>query len=387
VAEETALPEPALHLDGGGPLHRLLTLARVERLRARIAAALALGWVPVVALAIVDRLATGRVDPLMRDLSVHVRLLVAVPLFLVAGAVLDVLADRVLRRLVDEGFVGDEQARFALLVRRTDRLRRARTPELLLAALSLCAGVGTLVGWMRPAGIIGGEAATALSASRVYYGVVALPLSLFLFARALWQWAIWTRLLGGLSRLALRLEPAHPDRRGGLAFLKRPSLAFMALWLTAVSCVLSAGWGTRILVEGVRVTQFTGELGAFLVLALSLAFGPLLLFTPRLYVAGVRGRRQLSALATEYARRFRERWLSREAPEEALLGTPDVQSLADLSTTYRETSERASALLFSRRDPGVLVVLLLVPMLPLALTEIPLDTLIRKVGELVLGVH
>jgi hypothetical protein len=387
AVEEALFPERGL--GSGGLLHRLEGLTRLDRLRWRIVAAIAIGWVPLLLLGVADRLATGRADPLLRDLSVHVRLLVAVPLLLVAEAVLNALSARAVRRLDDEGFIGDEgdaRARFTRLVERVERSSRAYAPELVLLALSLLAGIATLVGWTKPAGVIGVASDAPLSAARVYYGVIALPLSLFLFTRALWRWGIWTRMLGGLARQPLRVEPGHPDRRGGIGFLKQPSLGFQAIFLVAISCVLSATWATRVLYEGAHVMEFQTELFAFMLLGLALAFGPLFVFTPRLYFNARRGRRQYDALATDYARRFRERWLS-HGPRDDLLGSADIQSFADLSTTYRENAERASAVLFSRRDPLALVVLLFLPMVPLLLTEVPFDTLMKKIGSMVLGVH
>ncbi|MCU1280460.1 MAG: hypothetical protein JWM53_4006, partial [bacterium] len=56
----------------------------LERPRAQLATALLIGWVPLVILGLLQRLVTGRAEPILADLSVHVRLLVATPLLLVA---------------------------------------------------------------------------------------------------------------------------------------------------------------------------------------------------------------------------------------------------------------------------------------------------------------
>src|SRR5690606_33618539 len=105
-------------------------------------------------------------------------------------------------------------------VRRALRLRNARGPELVLLSVALAVGIATLVGWVSPYGVVGAEATSRLSAARLWYGIVALPIFLFLLGRSLWHWAIWIQVLGGLARLGLTLVPGHPDLRGGIGFLK-----------------------------------------------------------------------------------------------------------------------------------------------------------------------
>ncbi len=46
--------------------------------------------------------------------------------------------------------------------------------------------------------------------------LVSLPLLLILFFGWIWRLALWARFLFLMSRLNLRLIPAHPDNVGGL---------------------------------------------------------------------------------------------------------------------------------------------------------------------------
>jgi len=76
-----------LRLGVGGPLHRLERAAHMEPLRRLVP------------------LTSATADSLIRDLSVHARLRVAMPLFLVAERLLDRVGLISVARLFDEGYV------------------------------------------------------------------------------------------------------------------------------------------------------------------------------------------------------------------------------------------------------------------------------------------
>src|SRR5262249_23144574 len=156
--------------------------------------------------------------------------------------------------------------------------------------------------------------------------------------RSLFRWGLWARVLGGLSRVPLRLLPAHADRRGGIGFLKRPSIAYCAVLLLAVSSALCGGWETQILLYGAQIDAFKPLFFAFVVIGALVAFAPLLVFLPQLMVARRRGMEAYGELVSDHARKFQERWIEGQRGAD-LLGNPDFSSLTDLSTSYQENVE------------------------------------------------
>lgn len=357
---------------------------RLDRPRAQLVAAVVVGWAPIAVLGVIGRLFTGRLEPLVADPSVHVRLLVAVPLLIIADLALAPQSRLTLRRLVDEGFVGDDEgARFDRLVRRAERLRGAAVAEAVMLAGAVAVGVATLLGWLAPTGVVHGTTAAGLGPARVWFGLVGLPLFVFLLARALWRWTVWVVTLLGLARLRLQLALAHPDRRGGIAFVSLPSLAFHAPFLFAMSSVLCAAWATQIVRNGATLRQFRVPFLAFVIVGLLLALAPLLAFTPRLFTAARRGLVEYGALATDYVRSVRQRWMAPSAPAE-LLGTADLQSLNDLEGTYREAVDKAVPIAFGMRELATLLLVMVLPTLPLMLAFAPLDVL-GKLARLLLG--
>jgi len=340
---------------------------------------------PFALLAALDHGLRGRVEPLAGDLSVHARLLIAVPLLVLAEVVLDRLAREAVGRLAGEGFVPPGALpRFRAVLANAARLRDSRAAEALIAFASLAAGAAALAGWLDPGGLASGVGVLAtVTPARVWYALVGLPAFHFLLWRALWRWAIWARVLGGVARLPLRLAATHPDRRGGIAFLERPSLAFAVVAAFAASCVLCGAWATLML-HGARLSSFEPAFIAFAVAGEALAFAPLLPFAPRLFLARRAARHEYGALATDYSRQFHRRWIERRE-RERLLGTPDLQSLADLGNSWRELIDKMSPFLFSARDAAALLVAMLLPVIPLLLMETPVAQLLARLARLLAG--
>ena len=129
----------------------------------------------------------------------------------------------------------------------------------------------------------------------------------FLLWRSLWRWAIWVRVLIGLGRIELDLVPSHPDRRGGISFLRWPSTGYCSMLVFAISSMLCASQVTRFTASGVTLKTFTPLLIAFAAAGTLIAFGPLLVFSPQLMRARRIGLIEYGRLGAEYGRGFQRR--------------------------------------------------------------------------------
>jgi len=111
---------------------------------------------------------------------------------------------------------------------------------------------------------------------------------------------------------------------------------------------------------------------------LCVVLGPLLVFAPQLAAAKQAGLRKYGALGERYVREFDAKWLSGAAPaDEALIGSADIQSLADLSNSYEVVrSMRFSPI--TNQAVLRLAAMTLIPVAPLLLTMIPLSELLKK---------
>ncbi len=373
-----------LRLAIGGPLYRVERAGRVEQLRRLIPLLIGLTWLPLCVFALVQWAMGGAADSLIRDLSVHARLLVALPVILWAERLLAQIAGVASVRIFEEGLVPPaSEPRIRGMLRAVERWRDAAWPESLLLVGAFVAGIAALAGWTGASGILSGPDTRRYDAVRLWYGLGSLPIFQFLLWRSLFRFALWLRVLVGLARTPLALVATHADEHGGIAFLRMPSIVYGALLMLATSAVLCASWATQIAAHGMPLATFRSPFLVFVGLGVVVVLAPLAMFTPQLWKTRVVGLRRYGGLMTDYARRFQARWV--EGDRASLLGTPDIQSLSDMTNAYQSTVAVVGTTLFGKRDAIVVAASALVPAVPLLLMEGPAHEVIKRVAGLLLG--
>ena len=188
---------------------------------------------------------------------------------------------------------------------------------------------------------------------------------------------IWARFLWQTSRLGLSLVPTHPDHVGGLGFLSNTVYAFTPL-AVAHGALIAGFIANRIFYLGASLPQFKIEIAVLAVFLLCMVLGPLLLFAPQLAEARRTGNREYGTLAERYVREFDAKWLRGGVPAgEPLLGSGDIQSLADLNNSFEIVRTMGIAPI-TKSAFVQLVAATLAPVAPLALTMMPLEELLKK---------
>jgi hypothetical protein len=313
----------------------------------------------------------------MTDLSVHARMVIAVPVCFAAESALEYHCDLAMARFERGHFVGDDEApRVEALLSKALRRRDRVGPELtlMLVAWGICTTAlirgGAPLGWVHAA-----TTARGLPSVWLWYGLVALPIFQFLFGRWLWRWALWALVLFELSRLRLRLMPTHPDQGGGIVHLSNPIAAF-CLFLAGQSAVLAASWYSHIALGLARAREYIPALCVFFFVAECAALWPLLPFLPNLGRARRLAITHYDALALYVTRAFNRRWIEK-APDDSILDHADVSVLTDLMSSYAGL-KGMRVVPFHPRVSIAIAVAVLVPMLPLLTTEIPLPALLTK---------
>ncbi|MHB8878425.1 MAG: hypothetical protein ACYC8T_32415, partial [Myxococcaceae bacterium] len=131
------------------------------------------------------------------------------------------------------------------------------------------------------------------------------------------------------------------------------------------------------------LTPSSLQKGAGLLLAEALVFflGPLVMFTVPLYRARVRAVHEYGALGTRYSNKFAQRWMS-GPPAGSPLGTPDIQSLADLQGGY-EAVRHLRLFPFVTNVVLAIAVAVLLPVLILTGFGLPLEVLVRQAVSVV----
>jgi hypothetical protein len=171
-----------------------------------------------------------------------------------------------------------------------------------------------------------------LTPAGYWYVLISIPIFQFILLRWYRRFFIWFRFLWQVSRINLSLIPTHPDRCAGLAFAGKSSYAFGPILFAQVA-ILSGILASRILFGGESLLSFKLQIGGFIAFFVLVVLGPLLVFTPQMASAKRQGLFDYGRLAQWYVEDFEQRWALRSATSSnELLGTGDIQSLADLSS-------------------------------------------------------
>jgi hypothetical protein len=321
--------------------------------------------------------------PFLRDIETHIRFLVVVPLLLAAELVVHLRLRPIARSFLDRNLIPQAALpRFDAILRSAYRLRNSVLAEVLL--LVAVYAVGVMIIWRRHTildtstwYVTSSAQGARLYPAGVWYGYVSLPIFQFLLLRWYYRLFIWIRFLWQVSWIRLNLVPTHPDYVGGLGTLANAAFAFNVL-LLAHGTMMAAQIANRILFLGEPLADFKGEIGAVVLFLLCVVVGPLLLFAPQLARAKRRGLLEYGTFAEQYVREFDGKWLRAKAsPEEAMLGSADIQSLADLSNSFDVV--RSMRIAPVTRDTFIqLTVAVLAPVVPLLLTTMPLEALVNK---------
>jgi hypothetical protein len=129
---------------------------------------------------------------------------------------------------------------------------------------------------------------------------------------------------------------------------------------------------------GQSLLSYKVEIAGFLGFFVLFILGPLGMFTPSLLRAKRTGLHEYGMLASRYVQEFDGKWIRGGAPKcEELLGSGDIQSLADLSNSYA-TLQEMRVVPFGLRDMTPLVVASAVPLLPLLLTVFSPEELVVR---------
>lgn len=379
----------------GGPLFQLLRRAHLSdsallMVRQRVIVIALLAWLPLFILSAVQGHLWGKsvAVPFLLDLEVHIRFLIVVPLLIIAELVVHQRLRPIAKAFLERNLIPeDDFPRFDKAITSAFRLRNSVIAEVLLIVIVYGVGVSVVWrqftamsanAWYAPASATG----STLSFAGFWYTYLSLPMFQFLLLRWYFRFVIWARFLWHVSRIKLALIPTHPDRVGGLGFLSNSVYAFSVLVL-AHGAMISSQFANRIFFLGAKLTEFEGEIAIVAILLLCVIFGPMLVFLPQLAQAKRTGLREYGTLAETYVRDFDTKWLRGPKPKgEVLVGSADIQSLADLANSFEVV--RSMRLVLVTRDAILqLGVALLLPIVPLLLTVMPLKELLKRLAGLV----
>jgi hypothetical protein len=370
----------------GGPLFQLFRQAHLsgdslEMLHRRVIIIAATAWLPLLILTLLSgRALSAAVEiPFLHDVETHVRFLIALPILVGAELIVHRRLRPAVQQFVERRLVTTEELpKFQEAIESTVRLRNSVVIEVALIVTVYTIGIWV---WRQQAALgsaswyaIPDGAQMRLTLAGYWFVFVSVPIFQFILLRWYFRFFLWFWFLFRVSRLNLKLVPIHVDRCGGLGFLGGSTNAFAPI-LVAQGTVLAGLIASQILFAGRSLLEFKVEIVGFLAFFIVATLIPITVFAPRLAEAKRNGLGDLGRLASRYGQQFEEKWFRGNATAGTeLLGTSDIQSLADLGNSFSVVQEMR-LFPFGWRNVTRLAMMSAVPFLPLLLTIFSLEDL------------
>src|SRR6267378_4227084 len=302
----------------GGPIFQLFQRTHLEGnhlelLRRRIVIITVFVWLPLLLLSAFTSPAGGAARlSFLRDVEVHARFLVALPVLIGAELLVHFRIRPVVRRFVERRIVlPQDLPRFECAIQSAIRLRNSIPVELGLLLVVYSFGLWfwhNRVGFNSSTWYANSGGRWNLTPAGFWYVFVSIPIVQFILLRWYLRLFIWFRFLWQVSRMDLHLIPTHPDRCAGLAFLGKSSYAFGPI-LFAQGAMLAGLIAGRVLYQGESLTYFKLQIGGFIAFFVLAILGPLLMFTPKMAQARRKGLADYGLLAQSYIEGFEQKWV------------------------------------------------------------------------------
>lgn len=376
----------------GGPFFQLLRKAHLtgnalELIKQRTIVISLVAWLPLFVLSVIKGQAWGEGInlPFIEDLEVHIRFLVALPLMVLAELMVHQRMMSVVEQFQARNLIPEtSKVQFRKAIASAFKLRNSIFAEVFLVLLIYVIGynlvwtksmaLDTTAWYSEPA-----LGKSNLSLAGIWFRYVSLPIFQFLFLRWYYRLFIWSRFLFHVSRINLRLVPTHPDYMGGLGFISNIVFAFMPL-AVAHGAVLAGMIANHIFHEGAVLLDFKIEIIIIVLLVLLVIILPMLFFSSQLSDSKRTGSMEYGKLAARYVQAFDSRWVQGDGNiKDPLEQTQDIQGLSDMMNAYRAL-EKMQFIPITRTNIVMLALGTVAPVLPLALTMMPLSEIIKMLA-------
>jgi hypothetical protein len=178
-----------------------------------------------------------------------------------------------------------------------------------------------------------------------------------------------------VSRIELQLVPTHPDQFGGLGFLSNMAYAFAPLAL-ALGAMLAGLLASRIFFLGAGLADYKSEIAILVVFNLCVVICPLLVFSTQLAQAKRAGILEYGTQSARYLREGDAASPGGALADEPSAGGADDPSLASAAANYGAV-QAMRIMPVTRETVMQLILATLAPILPLALTMMPLADMVK----------
>ena len=350
-----------------------------------------IAWLPLVVLTLIDGtfVSADITMPFVKDVEPYVRGLIVIPLLVMADNVIEPMMTKIVKYLRSSGIVPkSEQVRLKNVVENTAYLLNSRWIQALLISLAV------LVSWVLQADYVdmwhernvtswalhleNGDVDETLAG--LWYLFIASTMVSFLLYRWVWRFIVWSLFLYRVSCMKLELYASHTDQSGGLAIIGYGQALFAIIFIIMAS-LISSDLASNILYEGEQLVDVRRVVLVFIVISIIVIATPLFFFSSQLVSLKRKSLAEYGELQQQISRDFHQHWIDNKATN--LVDSMQPSAMADYSAVYEVISSMRIVPL-NPKAVVVLVVVLIVPFLPLALTEQSIWDVLKMIGDSVL---
>lgn len=377
----------------GGPFHEFQTKLKLESesktlAHRKLVFFCLVAWFPLLILSAIFSVAYNPAlqVSLLTDYVVWARFFVALPILILAERIIKFHVSRALTQLFKTGIISDNNVmEYESILSKIYKIRESKLSEIIILIIAY---ILTLVVWrnydqsnLTPTWIFSEEG--GLTIPGYWYYIVSAPIFQFILYRMLWKFFLWVYFLYRLSKIDLNLVATHPDLSGGLQFIGTTNIYFGILG-TAQCCIASAQIAQWVSIGRYQLSDQYSTILIDVLVASFLLMLPIVVFLPKLYNLRLQGKRDYSIVSMNYVRLFEEKWIKGVNPDnEKILGSGDVQSLADLYNSYAIVDQIRTIPIKPRLLLN-LVIIIAIPFAPLAFFAIPPEEILKTLLKFIL---
>ncbi len=365
-----------------------LILSNDEPTSKRILILCGIAWLPLVLLTLIEGTlyATDITIPFIKDVEAYVRGLIIIPMLVMADNVVEPMMGKTMLYLRSSGVVPEaEQGRMERASKHVAYLINAKWMQVILALIAIA------VSWLLHADYIDmwkernvtswalhlddGEVEETFAG--MWFLLVTAPMVSFLLYRWMWRFIVWSYFLFRVSRLKLELFASHSDQAGGLGIIGYGQNLFGFIFFI-MATLLSSELSSNLLYEGEKLVDVKLFVLVFIAISIIVITAPLLFFSNKLVSLKRRALAEYGELQQQISRDFHHHWIDEKSKR--LVDSIHPSSMADYSAVYEVVSS-IRIVPINPKSVIVLAAVLLVPFLPLALTESSVWDVLHMIGE------
>jgi len=300
----------------------------------------ALTWLPLLIISLIQNTAVNPeiTLPFLKDYESYGRFLIAIPAIFIAEKFINYQTSNSLVHFVESGIISENNVgEYELLLNKYRKLIESKSLQVVIFIISTLniflvktfwGSLTDFTSWKYDA------VNDSITAAGYWYMIISLPLLKYLIFRLFCRFLLWSWFLWKISKMDLNLFAIDPDKSGGLGFLGIVQSSFGFLGF-AQAAIASAEVANIVIYSGVPIEDYRFSLFVIPVVVI-IYLSPLLYFSRKLGKLKLEGIMIYSTLTHKYSRLFEDKWIrgNNINDDESILGSGDIQSLADIGTTY-----------------------------------------------------